>query len=62
MRNSAHEEHKNKNDTSNNRGNWNYIKITQTIPEQHNGKQQQETTKKKKSILGTAQILRKLLL
>jgi len=25
-------------DTSNNRGNWNYLKIIQTIPEQNTGK------------------------
>ena len=28
---------KTKNDTSNNRGNWNHLKITQTIPEQYIG-------------------------
>jgi hypothetical protein len=32
-------------DTINNRGSWNHLKITQTIPEQHNGKaRNQETT------------------
>jgi hypothetical protein len=31
---SAHVGRKNKSDTSNNRGNWNHLKITQTIPEQ----------------------------
>ena len=46
-RNSAQEECKNKNDTSNKRANWNHIKITLTIPEQRNGKHYQETTKKK---------------
>jgi hypothetical protein len=29
---------KNKSGTSNKRGNWNHLKITQTIPEQHTGK------------------------
>ena len=28
----------NKSDTSNNRGNWNHLKITQKVPEQHIGK------------------------
>ena len=28
---------KNKSDTTNNRGNWNRLKITQTIPQQHTG-------------------------
>jgi hypothetical protein len=27
-----------KSDASNNRGNWNHLKIIQTIPEQHTGK------------------------
>jgi uncharacterized protein (DUF1330 family) len=31
-------EFKNKFDTSNNKGYWNYVKIIQKIPEQHNGK------------------------
>jgi hypothetical protein len=34
----AHVECKNKSYTSNNRGKWNHLKITQKIPEQHNGK------------------------
>ena len=29
---------KTKKDAVNNRGDWNHLKITQTIPEQHNGK------------------------
>jgi hypothetical protein len=34
-RNTAHVENKNKCDTSNTRGNWNYHKFIQKIPEQH---------------------------
>jgi len=37
-RNTAHVECKNKGDTSNNRGDWDYFKITQKIREQHTGK------------------------
>ena len=37
-RNTQHVECKNKNGTNNNRDNWNHIKITQKIPEQHTGK------------------------
>jgi hypothetical protein len=33
---------KNKSDTGNNRSNWNHLKITQTIPEQHTGKTQKQ--------------------
>jgi len=33
-----------KSDTGNNRGDWNYLKITQTIPEQHTGKSRNEVT------------------
>jgi hypothetical protein len=36
-RNTAHVERKNKCDTSNNRGNWKYLKIIQEIPEQRTG-------------------------
>jgi hypothetical protein len=32
-------ERKNKCDTSNNRGNWNHLKIIQQIPKQHSGKE-----------------------
>jgi hypothetical protein len=35
IQNTAHVECKNKCDTSNNRGNWNHLKIIQKIPEQH---------------------------
>ena len=34
----AHAKYKNKSDTRNNRGKWNHLRITQTIPEKHNGK------------------------
>jgi hypothetical protein len=34
-RNSMHVECKNKSEIHNNRGNWNHLKIIQTIPEQH---------------------------
>jgi hypothetical protein len=34
-RHTAHVECKNKSDTSNNRGNWNHLKIIHKIPEQH---------------------------
>jgi hypothetical protein len=37
-----HVECKNKSDTTNNRGNWNHLKIIQKIPEQHNGKLQNQ--------------------
>jgi hypothetical protein len=37
-------ERKNKCDTSNNRGNWNHLKIIQKIPEQHIGKARNEVT------------------
>jgi hypothetical protein len=36
-RNTAHVERKNKSDTSNNRGNWNLLKIIQKIPERRTG-------------------------
>ena len=35
-----HVECESKSDTSNNRGDWNHFKITQTISEQHTGKEQ----------------------
>jgi len=47
-RNSVHVELENKIDTSNNRGNWNYFKITQTVPEKHTKKAGNKGTKKKK--------------
>jgi len=34
-RNTAHVERKNKGDTSNNRGDWDYFKVIQKIREQH---------------------------
>jgi hypothetical protein len=37
--NSAHVERESKSDTSNNRGDWNHFKITQTIPGQHTWEQ-----------------------
>ena len=38
----GHVECKNKCGTRNNRGNWNYLKIVQKIPEQHNGEAQNQ--------------------
>jgi len=35
--NAAHVECKNKGDTSNKRGDWDYFKVIQKIPEQHTG-------------------------
>jgi hypothetical protein len=46
-RNRAYVECKNKCDASNNRGNWNNLKIFQKISEQHNGKAQHRGIKKK---------------
>ena len=37
-RNTPHVECESKSNTGNNRGDWNHIKITQTVPEQHTGK------------------------
>jgi hypothetical protein len=37
-RNSEHVEIEGKSDTGNNRGNWNNLKVTQTVPEQNTGK------------------------
>jgi len=57
-------EGKSKSDASNNRGNWNRLQIIRKILEQHTGKERnQGTTKKKKktAILGTAHILREVL-
>jgi hypothetical protein len=42
--NTAHVECKNKCDTSNNRGNWNHLKIIQKIAGQHNGKARNQGT------------------
>ena len=41
---------KNKSDTSNNKGNRNHFKITQTIPEQHTGKALNQGTTKNSHI------------
>jgi hypothetical protein len=37
-RNSAHMERESRSDTTNNRGDWNHLKITRTVPEQYTGK------------------------
>ena len=37
-RNSAHAECESKIDAGDNRGDWNRLKITETVPEQHTGK------------------------
>jgi hypothetical protein len=42
--NTAHVECKNKCDTSNNRGNWNHLRITQKIPEKHNRRRRNRGT------------------
>jgi hypothetical protein len=39
-----------KSDTSNNMGDWNHFKITQTIPEQHTGKARNQGTACKKQL------------
>jgi hypothetical protein len=46
---------KNKSNTSNNRGNWNRLKIIQTVPEHNTWKARNQGTTKK-STLGTAHI------
>ena len=52
---------KNKSDISDNRGNWDLLKITQEIPEQHNWPARQtETTAN--SHTGTARVLREVLM
>ena len=43
-RNRAHVECKSRSDTSNNRGNWNHLKIIQKIPEQHTGRSPHQGT------------------
>ena len=35
-----------KSDASNNMGNWNHLKVIQTVPEQHNRKEQNQGTTK----------------
>ena len=57
-RNTAHVECKNKGDTSNNRGDWDYFKVIQKI---HTRKTRSQGTQKT-VILGTAHILRKVLM
>lgn len=47
-------------DTSNNRGIWNHLKITQTIPEQHNRKAQHQL--QKSAILSAIHILREVVM
>jgi len=54
-------EYENKSDTGNNRGNWNHLSVIQTLPEQHIGKARNQGTTKH-TILGTALILRKVLM
>jgi hypothetical protein len=48
-------------DTGNNKGDWNHIKITQTIPEQHTGKVRNQETAQT-AILVTAHKLREVLI
>jgi hypothetical protein len=60
--NSAYVVCKGQSDTSNNRGNWNNLKIIHTIPEQYTGKARNERTTVKTAILGTAHILREVLM
>ena len=52
---------KNKGDTSNNRGDWDYFKVTQKIREQHT-REPLVKELQKTAILGTAHILRKVLM
>ena len=47
--------------TSNNRGDWDYFKVIQKIHEQHKGKLEVKELQKT-AILGTAHILRKVLM
>ena len=60
-RNTAHVECKNISGTSNNRGYWDYFKVIQKIREQtYHGKH--DVKELQKTILGTAHILRKVLM
>ena len=53
---------KNESDTSKNSGNWNQLKIAQTVPEQHTRKALYDSKKlHKTATLGTAHILREVL-
>jgi len=60
-RNTAHVECKNKGDTINNKGDSDYFKVIQKIREQHNRKHEVKELQKT-AILGTAHILRKVLM
>jgi len=57
---SAHVECEIKSDTSNNRGNWNHLKIIQTVPQQHTEKARIKELQKTATV-DTAHILRKVL-
>jgi len=59
--NTAHVECKNKGETSNNRVDWDYFKVIQKICEQIPGKHEVKELQKT-TILGTAHILRKVLM
>ena len=61
-RNSVHVECGSKSDTSNNKSNWNHLRTTQTVPEQHTGKERDQGTTKNSYIFGTAHILREVLM
>jgi hypothetical protein len=50
-------EYESKSDNGNNTGSWNHLKITQTIPEQHNRKARSKGTTKR-AISGTAVVSR----
>ena len=60
-RNAVHVECESKIDTGNNRGDWNHLKITQTVPEQHTGKHEIKELQKT-AILDTSYILWKVLM
>jgi len=60
-RNTAHAECKNKGDTSNNRGDWDCFKVIQKIREQNTRKHEVKELQKT-AILGTAHMLRKVLM
>jgi len=52
---------KNKGDTSNNSGDWDYFKVIQKIREQHTRKKHEVKELQKIATLGTAHTLRKVL-
>ena len=60
-RNTANVECKNKGDSGKNRGDWDYFQIIQKIREQHTRKHEVKELQKT-AILGTAHILRKVLM